>query len=81
MVKEGCSHLGGFENKEHHGHVHILLKGEHLLSLNKTPSSPPTPVLVIKIFWLTRGNCQLKSSLALDIFTLLVGQRVRTSPH
>lgn len=62
-MKEVCSHLGVFENKEHDGHVHILLKGEHLLSLNKNLRSSPTPVLLIKTLLADR-ICQLKPFLS-----------------
>lgn len=47
MMKEVCSHLRVFKNKEYGWHVYILLKGECLLSLNKALSSPPTAVLFI----------------------------------
>lgn len=84
-MKEVCSHLGVFENKEHDGHVHILLKGEHLLSLNKNLRSPPTPVLLIKTLLADTESASKNPSsalgTALDIFALLVRQRARIFPQ
>jgi len=46
-MKEVCSYLGVFVNKKLNRRVHILLKGEHLLSLSKTLRSLPTPITLI----------------------------------
>lgn len=51
-MKEGCSHLRVFKSTEYNGCAYILLKGECVLSLNKTLSSPPTAVLFINIIML-----------------------------